>query len=453
MRVIVIGAGPAGRFSATALKAMGGEPVVIEKDFLGGECANKRCIVEVSLAEYAVTLDVTEKMGLEPNAASFREVMGELRSFREMMRAFFDMQAKESGMEEIRGEAKLIDPKTVEVNGEMVKGDAIIIATGSRPLVPDIPGMDLDGVITYHDIIEMTELPEELVVVGGGAVGAAYACILGQLGSKVTVLERFKVLGEFDHDLRDYAIEQLKSRGISIFEGALVKEIKGGSRVESLLAEVDGEEREFSADCVLFATGLIPNSEIAKDIGVKIGERNEIIVNERMQTNVDGVYAAGDVIGPPFLTPVARREGWVAASNIMGKDVRMDYSLIPHFVPLFMEFSSVGLTEEEAVAEYGRENIAVLMMPPAVPYPSGCRSIWLARLDPRLTGMMKLVIERKSRKILGAHMASYTGKNAMHYLAALMKRGFTIDELAEIIEVYPDNDLFPVMAKMMLGMV
>ncbi|RJS72948.1 MAG: hypothetical protein CW694_01645, partial [Candidatus Syntrophoarchaeum sp. WYZ-LMO15] len=95
----------------------------------------------------------------------------------------------------------------------------------------------------------------------------------------------------------------------------------------------------------------------------------------------------------------------------------------------------------------------VLMMPPAVPYPSGCRSIWLARLDPRLTGMMKLVLERKSRKILGAHMASYTGKNAMHYLAALMKRGFTIDELAEIIEVYPDNDLFPVMAKMMLGMV
>lgn len=453
MRAIIIGGGPSGKFGATALKMMGSEPVVIEKGFLGGECANKRCIIEISLAEYAISLDVAEAMGLEPSSTSFEDVMKDLRDFREMMRQFFAMQAKTSGMEEIRGEARLIDSKTVEVNGETIKGDVIVIATGSRPFLPDIAGIDLKGVITYQNIIDMRELPEEFVIVGGGAVGASYAYSFNRFGSKVTVLEGLTFLSQEDHDLRSYAMEQLENRGINIVEGAMVQEVKGNSKVESVIAEVNGEKKEFSADCILFATGLIPNSEIAKDIGVKIGERNEIVVDERMRTSVDGVYAVGDVTGPPFLTPVARREGWVAASNIMGNDLKIDYSLIPHFTALFMDFASVGLTEEEAVKKYGKDNVAVLMMPPVAPYPLGNRSIWLAKHDPKLTGMLKLLVERKSRKLVGAHMASYSGKNALHYLAALMKKGFTIDELAEVIEVYPDNDLFPVMAKQMLGMV
>jgi dihydrolipoamide dehydrogenase len=453
MKAIFIGGGPSGKFGATALMAMGGEPVVIEKDFLGGECANKRCIIEVSLAEYAISLDVSEAMGFEPSSAFFNDLMKDLRNFRDMMRRFFEIQAETSGMEEIRGEAKLIDSKTVEVNGETVKGDALVVATGSRPFVPDIPGINLEGVITYQDIIDMTELPEAFVIVGGGAVGASYAYSFNKFGSKVTVLEGLKFLYQEDHDLRNYAMEQLEGRGINIVEGAMVQEVRGDSRVESIIAEVNGEKKEYRADHVLFATGLIPNSEIAKDIGVEIGERNEILVNERMQTSVDGVYAVGDVAGPPFLTPVARREGWVAASNIMGRDTRMDYSLIPHFTALFMEFASVGLGEKEAVEKYGKDDVAVLMMPPVAPYPLGNRSIWLAKQDPKLTGMLKLLVERKSRRLIGAHMASYSGKNALHYLAVLMKKGLTIDELAEMIEIYPDNDLFPVIAKMMLGLV
>ena len=453
MRTIFIGGGPSGKFGATAMKTMGGEPLVIEKAFFGGECANTRCAIEFALAEYAISLDVSETMGLEPKTAGFEHVMDELRDFRETSRRFYNMQAEQSGLDHIKGEATLVDPKTVEVNGETVKGDVIVIATGSRPSVPDLPGIDLEGVITYRDIIEMTKLPEEFVIVGGGAVGASYAYVFNKFGSKVTVIEGLEFMGRFDHDLRDYAMDQLKSRGIEIFEGARVQEIKGGSRIESIVAEIGGVKQEFSADRILFSTGLIPNSEIANDIGVKIGNQNEIVVNDRMQTSVDGIYAVGDVVGAPFLTPVARREGWVAASNIMGKDVRIGYNLIPQFTPLFMEFASVGLTEGEAISKYGKDDVAILLMPPNAPYPVGSRSVWLVKHDMKLTGLLKLIVERKSRKIVGVHTASYSGKNALQYLAVLMKRGFTIDELAEIIELHPDNDMLPVMAKMMLGVV
>jgi dihydrolipoamide dehydrogenase len=447
---IFIGGGPAGRLGATAVRAMGGEPLIVEKMYLGGECANIRCVVEESMVEYAVNLEVARKIFNADIEPKFEQVLQGTKKMIENGREFLRLQSKSVGLEDVKGEAKLLDANTVEVEGEKFRADNIVIATGSRPQIPPIKGNDLEGAITYREVLDLDKLPKHLVIIGGGGIGASYGYAFNTFGSDVTILEQFQFLGQLDKDLRNYSCDQLQKRGIKIFENVKIEEIRGGEKVESVVADVKGEKKEFPADIVLFAVGLVPNSEIARDF-VKIGVRNEIVVDKRMRTSIPNVYAAGDVIGPPYLTPVARREGAVAAANIMGRDVKMDYRLIPMAVLSNMEYSWVGMTEEAARKEY--KNVSVLMIPPMAPYPVGNRSFWLANIDPALTGMLKIVVDKDSRKVLGAHLASYSGKNAMHYIAHLMKHGLTIDELSEIIEVYPDNDAFPVIAKMMLGSV
>lgn len=445
---IFIGGGPAGRFGAIALKAMGGEPLIVERKYLGGECANIRCIIEMSLVEYAINLEMTQKIiniDVEPK---FDVIVKGIKKMREKDRSELKLQNKSLGLEHVNGEAKLLDSKTVEVEGKKFTGDNIVIATGSRPKIPNIPGKDLNGAITYREVLDLSELPDNLVIIGAGPIGTAYGYAFRIFGSEVTILEQDIFLRQFDKDLRNYAKGQLENRGIKIFENVKVKEILGNSKVESVVAEVNNEIKNFPADNVLFATGLIPNSEIGVDCGVKIGNKNEIVVDKRMRTNIPNVYAAGDVTGPPYLTPVARREGVIAASNIIGKDVEMDYNLIPEAVLSNVELSCVGLTEEDAKERY--ENVSTLMLPPTALFPVGSRSCWLASIDPALTGMMKPIVDKNTRKVLGAHLASYSGKNAMHYIAHMMKKGLTIDEMSEIIEVHPDNDMFPVIAKVML---
>jgi dihydrolipoamide dehydrogenase len=261
------------------------------------------------------------------------------------------------------GEGKIIDKNTVEVNGRKYHSNALVISTGSRPTIPEIPGVDLKGVMTYIDHPEIRKDPKKLVVIGGGKIGIGKAAMFRAFGVGVTVLEKYKCLPDWDKDAREFIFRAFADRKVKIYEEVEVTEIRGKrGRVESVVAKVNGRTKIFPCDAVMLSTGLTPNSEIVKPLGVKIGGINEIVVNEKMETSVPGVYAVGDVAGPPYFMAVARKRGMIAAKNISGTESPMDYSFMPEhvYVPP-LEGTYVGLTEDEARERY--KNVVVIKVP------------------------------------------------------------------------------------------
>jgi len=262
------------------------------------------------------------------------------------------------------GEGKIIDRNTVEVAGERYKGRNLVICTGSRPTMPNIPGTNLDRVWTYLDHPNITEDPKKLVIIGGGKIGMGKAAMFAPFNVDVTVLEAYKSLPNWDWEVRNYIFGDYKQRGIKVHEGAKVKEIKGkNGRVSSVLAEVNGKDTEFPCDAVILSVGLTPNSEVGKPLGLNIGKTNEIITDKGCRTNVDGVYAVGDVAGPPYFMAVARKRGMHAAKNIMGEKGEWDDTLpLPdHIYVPPMEVTMVGLTEDGAREKYG--DVVVIRVP------------------------------------------------------------------------------------------
>ena len=195
-------------------------------------------------------------------------------SFKETMKHQTETQL---GIEVVWGEGRIIDKNTVEVNGKIYRGKNLVIGTGSRATIPDIPGVDLPGVMTYKDHPEMRKDPKKMVVVGGGKIGIGKAAMFAPFNIDVTVLEKYTCLPKWDQDVRGYVFRDFKRRGIKIHQGADVKEIKGKGRVEAVVAEINGKIVEFPCDAVMLSIGLTPNSEPAVPLGVKIGRDNELL--------------------------------------------------------------------------------------------------------------------------------------------------------------------------------
>jgi dihydrolipoamide dehydrogenase len=215
---------------------------------------------------------------------------------------------KQLNVEVIWGEGRIIDKNTVEVDGRKYYGKALVIGTGSRPTIPNIPGVDLQGVMTYVDHPEIRKDPKRLVLIGGGKISIGKAAMFRAFGTEVTILEKYTCLPKWDNDVKEFISRNLALRKVKIYEGVEVKEIRGRGRVESVVAEVNGRKTIFPCDAVMLSTGLTPNSEISKPLGVKIGEGNQIVVNEKMETSIPGIYAVGDVAGPPYFDGHCQKE-------------------------------------------------------------------------------------------------------------------------------------------------
>ena len=376
---------------------------------------------------------------------------------------------KQLNVDVVWGQGKIIDKNTVEVDGKRYSGKALVIGTGSRPTLPDIPGQNLKGVMTYIDHPEIRKDPKRLVVIGGGKIGMSKAAMFRAFGIDVTVLARSSWLPYLDKDVREFVFRNLAWRKVKIHERVDVKEIRGKGKVESVVAEVNGKKRVFPCDAVMLAVGLTPNSEIARPLGVQIGEKNEIVVDERMRTSVPGVFAVGDVVGPPYFMAIARKGGMVAAKNMSGQDAKLDRTFVPEHIYLPpLEATYVGLTEEEARKQC--KNVVVVKAPVGerpknikpeqykpgysgsiLPISGRMHTINLLYYGKNMQGMLKAVIDADTRKYLGFHHVGDGAKVSFQYLSYLLKIGFTVDQMAEQNEIFLNAEHFIQLTRLIGG--
>jgi dihydrolipoamide dehydrogenase len=424
--IVVIGGGPAGRLAAMRMARAGREVTIVEKGAMGGQCLHHGCMVVCALADVARTIryaGTLHDLGVldRPPGVSYPKLMEEMGKIQATITHVLDDETEEAGEISIaRGEGRL-EGSTPYIDGKPVEAEAVLAATGSRPLIPQVEGRDLPGVVHAHNLRAWKDLPARIAIVGGGVMAAEFAHIFHAFGAEVSILARSTFLKEMDERLRKLALRELE--GVKIEEDACILRIEGDRRVEAAVVGGKGGERVIPADGVFLATGLAPNSEMIHGPGK--GPLGEVVVDDRMRTSIPGVYAAGDLTGPPYLTPVARMEGLVAADNILGRERRMDYRCIPQSLTLMNEFAWCSV-EDGPSAGVGS------------PSPAGPFSFWA--VPQGTTGYSGIRADPGDGRILSATLAAPGASIVASYLAFLIRTGCTVQDFDEFIEVHPTTD-------------
>jgi len=478
---IYVGGGAGGRFGSAYMKAMGGRPLIIDAwPFLGGSCPHQACVPHHLFSEAAEELDRMRWFSdelffpkFDQSRASILEMVKLFLAGRGSAHAFMNWQTKEQLDVEyiLNARATIIDKTTVQAAGRTFKAKNLVLGMGARPINPEIPGLDLRGVHDFVSLVETLDYePTKCVIIGGSKVAMEYGSFFQATGCDTTIvsrspLMRTKSLHHVDEDLRQYVVGGMRKRGMEILEGAHPISVNddGSGRVQTVTVRLaTGEEVELDTDFVFVACGELPNTTQAREVlDIDLSETGRVIVNKRMQTNVPGVYAIGDMIDGPMEMFKARKSGVTAARNIMGEDLEFDYSEFPDFLHTTYEVTWVGLTEAEARDEYGSENVIIIQMPPYVegldtpnlPLPCAEGTMLYAFSKPELSGYQKLVINGETRKVVGAHHVGYGAKDAFQYLDYLIHRpdGLTIDELGWMNELFLNPEHFVQLSRLRAG--
>jgi pyruvate/2-oxoglutarate dehydrogenase complex dihydrolipoamide dehydrogenase (E3) component len=471
---IFVGGGAAGRFGSAFLKARGGRQLTIDAwPFLGGSCPHQACVPHHLFSEAAREMDLARHMAgrlwyppFDEKRASIQEIVDLFKAGRMYPHAIMNWQSKEQlDMEFILNTpATIIDAHTVEVEGRRFSARNLVLCTGARTRYPDIPGIGIKGVYDFATLIEDLDYePNRCVIIGGSKVALEYGSFFQATGCQTTILTRSPLmetasLHHVDEGLREYVVAMMADRGIEIVEGAEPLEVLGNGKVTGVrYREPGGEVRQIDTDFVFVGTGERPDLSMYAPLGLATDERGFVIADTHMRTSVPGVYAAGDLVGPPMEMFKARKCGVGAARNIMGEDYEFDFTQYPDFLHTTYEVTWCGLSEAEAKAQY--RNVIKIQMPPddadpetfALPAAEG--SMLYAFTRPVLSGWLKLVIDADSRKVLGAHHVGYGAKDAFQYIDYLIRRpeGFTMDEMAELNELFLNPEHFIQLCRLRAG--
>ena len=346
--LVIIGGGPGGYVAAIRAAQLGGKVALVEKERVGGTCLNRGCIPTKALMRSVEVLKLVEEAPacgviVEEPAFDFARLMARKGEIVARLVGGVEALLKTHRVEVISGTATIPKPGLVLVkpatgdtspasNLQPLTSKNIIIATGSVSARPPIAGLNAPGVLTSDDVLELEEVPDSLAIIGGGVIGLEFAGIFHALGTRVTVLEMLPTLlptvdGELARRYKSY----LQQQGVEVHLRARVEEIQ--PKGDGLAVRVAGSGEEILAEKVLVATGRVPYTEglELETLGVK-QERGAIVVDERMATNVPGIYAIGDVTGGIMLAHLASRQGEVAVENILGHPVAMDYRAVPNCV-------------------------------------------------------------------------------------------------------------------------
>ena len=442
--VIFIGGGPAGYVGAIRCAQLGFSVGVVEKEGLGGTCVLWGCIPAKALLESAAIANRVK------HAAEFGVTLGDVKlDYNVAMKRSRGVSSQNSkGVEFlfkknkitwIKGTAKLAGKNSVTVktaDGKDEKHDAkkaIIIATGSR--VKGLPqaGLELNKttIVSSDEALTLEKSPKSMIIVGAGAVGCEFADVFNAFGSEVTLLDVAPtILPLEDADCSKEVERSFKKRGITVVTGAKISNVKAAKDSVSMTVDAGGEKKELRADIVLVAAGRAPVIEEIglKEQGVQLTDRGFIKINDKLETSVKGIYAIGDVAGPPMLAHKGEHEGVVLAELLAGKSTHgMNYDNIPNATYCHPEVASVGLTEQQCKDKkldykVGRFNFSA----------NG-----RARTSGETEGFVKIIRDAKYGEILGAHIVGAHATEMIHELVVARTNEFTVEEVAHSIHAHP----------------
>ncbi len=434
--LIVIGGGPGGYVAAIKAAQLGGKVAVIEKEKLGGVCLNWGCIPTKTLLKTAKLYEDIlrgEEFGIVGIDDADIKVDWNLLSKRKdqvvkkLVSGIYTL-FKKNKIDLYEGMGKVIDKNNVEVNGEIVTGKNLIIATGAKDNLPPIDGLDTvlesGKIINSKGALQLEEIPENLVIIGGGAIAVEFATIFNSIGSNVTLIQRSShILSSTEKEMATTLQKHLIREGINIVTDTKLKSI----REDGVIIEHKGEEKVFKGDKYLISLGLKPQLKGIENLDLELDSKGFVKTNERMETNIEGVYAIGDLNGKFALAHVASAEGIVAAENIMGKDSTMNYNIVPSCIYTFPELASVGLTEEEA-KEKGYD-ITVSKFPLAA---NG-----KALAEGETLGFAKIIADNEYGEVIGVHIMASNATDMISEAIVAMQLESTVYDIAKAIHPHP----------------
>jgi mercuric reductase len=431
--LIVLGAGSAARDGAgKAARDYGARVAIVERTRWGGLCPNVACrptkayLVAAELMHDVRHHAAERGIDMPTPSIDLARTVAWKNSLRRDQDSWVEVLT-EAGYGVFPGEATFVDPQTVRVGERELTAEKILIATGGRTAVPPIPGIDEIEWIDHVSALELHEVPESLLVVGGGPVGLEFAQIFSRFGSRVTIVNHgSQIAARADTEAANELQAALEDEGIEfVLNGGVDSFSRNGTGIDATLG---GQTLEVSH--VLLASGRTPNvEELALDrIGVTV-TRGGIAVDEHQRTSVDGIWAAGDVAAGPLFTPTAQYQSRIAVEDMFRANGSRsaDYAILPTAIFTDPELGSVGLTESEA-SERGLD-AEVVKHPLA--------AVTRAQYTGTKRGLYKIVFERTSRRVLGVHIVSRGASDIVGGLAVALKLGVTVDDLALVHHVYP----------------
>lgn len=438
--LLVIGSGPAGQRASIQAAKLGKRTAIVDKNFLiGGVSLHTGTIPSKTMREAVLYLSGWRQRGFYGRSYRVKQYITAedlTQRLETSIRGQVEVlqhQLFRNRVDVIGGAASFIDPFTIKVETEKneareIWADKILIATGTKPSHPDHISFDGKVVLDSDDILEITELPHSIVVVGAGVIGAEYASIFSALDIGVTLLDgRDRVMGFLDDEIIDEFIHNLRDRNMSIRLGETVTSIERDERDRAKVNLKSG--KQICADMVLYAAGREGSTDKLKleNAGLKADERGRLVVNEHYQTEVEHIYAAGDVIGFPSLASTSMEQGRHAACHAFGKEAISNVEFFPIGIYAVPEMSMVGITEQEAKEK-------------GIPYETGVarlREISRGQILGLREGILKMLFSLEDRKLIGVHIVGEGATELIHIGQAVLALGGTLDYFVTTVFNYP----------------
>lgn len=433
--LIVIGTGAGGGVAAHIAAKAGKKVAVVEMEKLGGECPNFGCVPTKALLMAAETYQSAlhgQRFGLSAEKVSYdyKVVKGwkdraVMHTGTEEGEAFFVRE----GIRIIHGSAHFINPWSISVNGRRYIAHKFLIATGTKSVVPPIPGLAEAGFMTYRDAIELSAAPKSLFVIGGGAIGCEFTQLFSSFGTKVHIADMApRLIALEDPEVGELVGALFKNRGVEVHTGAKLTRISKDGKKKTAHFEIDGKTHQVAVDEILLSSGKAPNTDLGLENAGVAYDRGGIKVNDNMQTSCKHIYAAGDIVGPYRFTHTASYQSRVAAHNMLHRDnpVRANYHAVPRCVFVEPEVACVGYTEQQLKDKNFAYQVA------AVPI----TVIGRANTSGVDSGFVK-VLAGKGGTLLGASIVSPRAGEMIHELTLAIQHNMKARQVAETIHAFP----------------
>ncbi|WP_018662961.1 dihydrolipoyl dehydrogenase [Heyndrickxia acidiproducens] len=436
---IVIGAGPGGYVAAIRAAQLGQKVTIVEKEFIGGVCLNVGCIPSKALISAAHRFENakdSEVMGIstENVTVNFDKVQEWKSGVVKKLTGGVESLLKGNKIEIVRGEAYFVDANTLRVmdekSAQTYTFKHAILATGSRPI--ELPTFKYsDRVLNSTGALNLKEIPEKLVIIGGGVIGMELGTAYANFGTKVTILEGAPdiINGAFEKQMTSLVVRKLKKKGVEIVTKAMAKGVEEKEDGVVVSYEVNGEAKQAEADYVLVTVGRRPNTDELglEQLNIKMSERGIIEIDKQCRTSVPNIYAIGDIVPGPQLAHKASYEGKIAAEAISGKPAEIDYLGIPVIVFSDPELATVGYSEAQAKEE-GIDYVAAKF-----PYAANGRALALEAGE----GFVKLITRKEDGLLIGGQIVGTSASDIISEIGLAIEAGMTAEDIAMTIHAHP----------------